>query len=174
MTPQKQKYRHAEDEGQFGDCHRTCIAMILDLPRDDVPHFMEGTSMDWPDGDPRWLACEDAERAWLATRGLQPVHCAYDGSMPLSVVLAVLAHTVRNVPVILGCTSTNGGNHSVVYYNGSIFNPNDSGIKGPMRDGMWWVTTLAHQGKPLAQGQLEQLAMPDPLGYQRGQQGADS
>ena len=40
----KQKYKHDPDNGIFGDCYRTCLAYILGLDRDDVPHYV--TTMD--------------------------------------------------------------------------------------------------------------------------------
>jgi len=46
MRPQKQKFAHKPDEGVFGDCFRTALAAILDLDRDDVPHFNEGAMFD--------------------------------------------------------------------------------------------------------------------------------
>lgn len=36
---QKQKYKHSPSEGTFGDCHRTAIACLLGMSRDDVPHW---------------------------------------------------------------------------------------------------------------------------------------
>jgi hypothetical protein len=154
MRPQLQSIRdHNEDSSQFGDCHRTCIAMILDLDRDEVPHFMDGVPMNAPADSPEYLAAEAAERAWLAERGLTPVYVAYDGSIGLDELLTVLAVTVKDAAVILGCTSSSGVNHSVVYYRGSIYNPNINTIAGPMRDGFWWVTIYSHLTNPLSPAQ---------------------
>jgi hypothetical protein len=35
---------------EVGDCFRCCIASLLDLPRDEVPHFAGG-----PDGNAMWI-----------------------------------------------------------------------------------------------------------------------
>ena len=152
MRPQLQAIRHAEADGQFGDCHRTCIAMILDLDRDEVPHFMDGVPNTADAEAPESKAAEQAERDWLAARGLVPIHWGYDGSTPLSEVLAVLERTTRGSAVILGCTSGRGFNHSVVVYEGRVYNPAGGGgtIAGPMRDGYWIVTAYAHLTQPIA------------------------
>lgn len=34
-------------EGRPGDCWKTCIASLLELPMDDVPHFVEYGDMWW-------------------------------------------------------------------------------------------------------------------------------
>jgi hypothetical protein len=54
--------------------------------------------------------------------------------------MSKLAH---GSPLILGCTSSNGTNHSVVIHDGRVHNPNNGGITGPMRDGNWWLTIYA-------------------------------
>lgn len=153
MRPQLQRYGHIECQGEFGDCHRTCIAMILDLDRDEVPHFMDGVPNTAPADAPESRAAEQAERDWLAGRGLVPVYWGYEGSSTsLEQVLAVLEQTTRGTAVILGCTSGRGLNHSVVVYQGRIYNPagGNGVIAGPMRDGLWVVTAYAHLTRPLA------------------------
>lgn len=42
-----QKYLHDPDNGQIGDCFRACIASILDLERDEVPHFARDHGTDY-------------------------------------------------------------------------------------------------------------------------------
>lgn len=153
MKPQLQSIAdHSESSGKFGDCHRTCIAMILDLDRDEVPHFMDGVPNDADAESPEAQAAEQAERDWLAARGLVPVHWGYDGHTSLTEILTALGRTVRGSAVILGCTSGGGFNHSVVVYEGRIYNPagGNGTIAGPMRDGFWVVTAYAHLTKPIA------------------------
>jgi hypothetical protein len=141
VRPQTQKFRRNNaDENEFGDCHRTCIAMILNMDRDDVPHFMEGVHPDTPADDPAWEACAQKERDWLRERGLSIVVIPYVGETPLEVLLEQLGKFAIDAPVILGVTSGNGCNHSVVVYNGKIYNPNEGTIAGPMKDGLWWLT----------------------------------
>ncbi len=42
--------------GIRGDCQRTCIACLLDLPTEEVPHFLENDDDDWLVELNRWLA----------------------------------------------------------------------------------------------------------------------
>lgn len=157
MKPQLQSIRDNDAAaGTFGDCHRTCIAMILDLDRDEVPHFMADCPPGLPPDDPRSVASERAERAWLAGRGLVPVYVPYPGELPLTTLLEQLKVTARGTAVVLGCTSGRGYNHSVVVYEGLVYNPNQGIILGPMQDSMWWVTIYAHMTHPLAP-HIEQL-----------------
>jgi len=56
MTPADQEFTHQPESGQYGDCQRAVIASLLDLPREEVPHFyrdeVEG-------GKPFWEAVAD-------------------------------------------------------------------------------------------------------------------
>lgn len=47
MKPVDQEFVHRPDIGQHGDCQRAVIASLLDLPRAEVPHFLQ-----LADGDP--------------------------------------------------------------------------------------------------------------------------
>lgn len=151
MTPQLQKYRFRNAENIPGDCHRTCIAMILDMDRDDVPHFMADVSYDHEKGGPEWEAAGKLEDAWLRTQGLIAVAIPFAGDAQLSDIVSMFHNMNPNAAAILGCTSENGVNHSVVMYGGKIYNPTgqQGTIKGPMKDGLWWITVLAHLTKPL-------------------------
>lgn len=40
MIYQKQLYLHEPDKMQFGDCHRTSLACLLNIPVEDSPHFI--------------------------------------------------------------------------------------------------------------------------------------
>lgn len=68
-----QEFMHDAADGTVGDCFRACIATILGLPREDVPHFVklgtadDGTDIRDDDGQPRWA---NLTQAWLAERGL--------------------------------------------------------------------------------------------------------
>lgn len=55
---------HDPASGKIGDCFRCSVASILELPREDVPHFME---QDWHRETPAWYA--DVCR-WLAPMGM--------------------------------------------------------------------------------------------------------
>ena len=69
MTPHTQSILHNHDwkQGdQVGDCFRTSIACILDLPIDSVPHFVQEQC----DGGRSW---RDSLLAWLEPQGLSVV-----------------------------------------------------------------------------------------------------
>jgi hypothetical protein len=42
MTPVDQSLAHDPANGVWGDCMRACIASLLDLPIERVPHFFDG------------------------------------------------------------------------------------------------------------------------------------
>lgn len=137
MKPQLQRYQSGF--GNYGDCHRTCVAMILNMDRDDVPHFMEDLRPGLPATDPASIACEQREAEWLAERGLATTSIPFLPETTLDTILWQLRHTARGA-VLLGC-GTDAGDHSVVIYEGEIHNPHPNlPITGPMLDGHWWLT----------------------------------
>jgi hypothetical protein len=147
MRLQKQAYLHDPSNGIFGDCYRTCLACILDMDRDDVPHYV--TTMDpveWAENvQPKY-------DAWLAELGLQelaiPVHDA-----DLEQILNF--HKTRSVQAtvaMLTGKSSSGCNHVVIVTNGQIVHDpsiTESSIIGPCDDGFYWLTWLI----PLARGE---------------------
>lgn len=62
MIPQRQLNRHNPANGEWGDCWRTCIACILDLRPEEVPHFFDGDVIQW-EGIKR-------TQEWLIARGM--------------------------------------------------------------------------------------------------------
>lgn len=60
MNPIDMTVMHDPDNGKIGDCFRCCVASILELPANEVPHFMD---YPWDGPDPgqwfgtlnRWL-----------------------------------------------------------------------------------------------------------------------
>lgn len=141
MKPQKQLFRHRPKDGIYGDCHRTAIAIVLDMDAKDVPHFMHGGVS----GD----EAADLAEAWLNERGIATINVVYGGQLPVSDVLATVdLYNRRSRPVfLLTGKSCNGTGHVVVCSDGKIAcDPalDDSGIVGPCDDGFYWVTFFAH------------------------------
>lgn len=139
MKPQKQLFRHRPADGVYGDCHRTAIAIALDMDARDVPHFMDCAVAETA-GD-----AHDRAEAWLNARGICTINLIFAGDGPLESVLdTIRAVNPRSRPVfILGGQSKNGCNHSVVCCDGAIAcdpSQDDSGIIGPCDDGYYWVT----------------------------------
>jgi hypothetical protein len=150
VTPQKQRYtRGNAPAGEVGDCHRTCVAMILNMHRDDVPHFMKDCHPSMTVEDPAMRAAEQAEVDWLSKRGLTAVNIPFPGETLIIDLLEQVKIMSHGAPIVLGCSVNgftasvhpSGHDHSVVIHEGKIYNPNSGAtITGPMRDGLWWLT----------------------------------
>lgn len=135
MKPLKQRFRHDPDNGIWGDCHRAAIASIFELPLDEVPHFLD-KGVDSTIG----AAAQDA---WLATRKMGSFSVAFD--IELIDLLEMMAINATDVFWILGGTSRNQVNHSVVACGGLILHDpslDNSGIVAPCNDGHYWVTVF--------------------------------
>lgn len=149
MTPQKQFIKGYDPEaGVFGDCHRTCFAVLLDMEPEEVPHFMHGhVEGDHDNG-------QDVDRRiaeWLSGFGLRAASFSYDSdALSLKELMAWMAEMNPGVPFILGGTSPRGVGHSVVCLDGTVAcdpvtgeacEPSEA-VVGPMPGGYWWITTL--------------------------------
>jgi hypothetical protein len=135
MIQRKQLFLHRPAEGQYGDCHRTAIACLLDLEPDQVPHFLH----DDCDG----TAFRKRVDAYLRTQGLVQVEEAFNSS--LADVLLTLDSLAPHVYYLLGGKSKTGCNHTVIGCGGEIVwdpSPAEVGIVGPCSDGMYWITFL--------------------------------
>jgi hypothetical protein len=139
MKYHKQAFRHDPANGVYGDCFRTAVACVLEVPRDEVPHvFHDGC--DGPTADERM-------NAWLAARGLMQFVIAFDGKdLSLEQVLAPINCAVGGMPeYLLYGRSKNGTDHVVVCMGNRVaWDPaiDDSGIVGPCNDGYWWIVAL--------------------------------
>jgi hypothetical protein len=139
IRPIKQRLLHAPDAGIYGDCHRAALASLLDLPYGMVPHFMDGLSRE------EAYKFQDAERVFLQSIGLYPI-CLNLTSGSFEDCMRYLQHNNPGVPYLLGGTSRNGTNHTVICCDGKLIHdpsPVDSGIIGPCDDGYFWVTYIA-------------------------------
>lgn len=145
MRPQKQLNRHCPAEGIYGDCHRTAIAIILDMDAADVPHFYDGA-----DGKGAAPEVWEAQERWLNERGYTAISVAFPGESALDqIFLAVKNANIQqpNLCYILGGESKTGVNHSVVCMAGPceiVCDPSQdgAGIIGPCDDGFYWVTFI--------------------------------
>ena len=136
MRPQKQAFHHKPHDGQIGDCHRTVIACLLDLDRDEVPHF---ALPDFADT----AAFHAKEAAFLRLHGLTTVVTYFD--CDLADVLATQKGSNPGVYYILGGMSATGANHSVIGLDDGIeWDPSitNAGIVGPLDNGYYSVSHL--------------------------------
>lgn len=137
MIPIKQTIKHNPDNGQFGDCHRACIASILELPIEKVPHFgYDGNK----DGQIFWNRINE----FLHQFGLKEVQFAFEGE--LKDILNMMKMLNPDIHYLLGCASKRGYGHSVVCFNDNIVH--DPTLMEPPHeynklDGFYWITVLA-------------------------------
>lgn len=94
MTPIDQKYLRGGDIP--GDCVRACVCSILDLPLEEVPHFVRWHGHEWA------VALMD----WCEARGIE-ANCYSGGSD-------------HNAPYMLCGPSPREGRHAVVAQAGLI------------------------------------------------------
>lgn len=134
-------FRHAPAQGQYGDCHRTAIACLLDLHPVDVPHFYQlkvealarGEAYDWE---------ADVER-FLRTRGFTQAHVNFNSTLEdlFSFMGSVNPHTLY----LLGGESVRGVNHTVICRGGRFEwdpHPDSDFLRGPLDNGFFTVTFL--------------------------------
>lgn len=136
MKLQKQLNRHKPSEGIYGDCQRTCFAMMFDLDAKDVPHFLE-------DGLDNELFHTKID-AWLKQQGYRQFFMVFN-DCTLKAVLDHMLALNPNFYYILSGQSRNLTDHSVVCFNNKIIaDPalDDSGIIGPCSDGLFWITVF--------------------------------
>lgn len=139
MRPQRHLIDHAPAEGRYGDCMRTCVAVILDLHASEVPHFCDDPSA--VRGSESWW--EVRLNTWLAERGLSYATVAYSGAEALETVMEWTSKQSPTVPMILLGTSSLGSNHVVVVMNGEIVcDPSGNGIVGPSQEGTWELSMI--------------------------------
>jgi len=146
MTPQPQLIKHDPENGQHGDCQRTCVAAILDLHASEVPHFCDDPSA--TRADDGWWA--KRQERWLADRGLACATFAYSGEAALADVMLWTSAQNPTTPMILLGKSSLGCNHVVVVLNGEIVcDPSGNGIVGPSLEGTWEVSVISVAAKVL-------------------------
>jgi hypothetical protein len=140
MKPVKGNVNHDPDNGTWGDCHRAAVASLLELPLEKVPHF--------GDGGPDAEEFTARERRFLSSLGLWPVYFAYKDT-PLEAIQRYMKLANPGVYYLLGGTSRLGTPHTVVGLDDEIVHdPSrvNSGIVGPMADGVYWVTVVVDIG----------------------------
>lgn len=136
MQPVHCQVKH-DPPNSYGDCLRACIATVLDMDPQEVPHFADGGAS----GDEAmwWL------RGWAKTHGLAPFITAFPGDVSMADLLE-MQRTVNpdSVYVLFGGTS-GGGDHCVVCKGGEVVhNPAwyHSSLVGPLSNGTWQILVM--------------------------------
>lgn len=136
MRPQKQLFRHDPANEIWGDCFRTCIAIILDRDAADVPHFMDCTAT--PDPADRDHKIDE----WLGEQGLRRIEIYLNGAETMENVMVCGHRWGKGMPWMLSGMSRTPANHVVVCRGTEIFcDPSltDAGIVGPMDNDFWCI-----------------------------------
>lgn len=138
MTPAHCRVSTRTSDGSYGDCVRACIATILDLSPDDVPHF-------YHDGDGE--AGMQRARDWLGERGQSLFVTVYSGEADLEAVLSLVGRQNPGATYMLFGATAEGENHCVVCQGDAVvWNPAwfGSAIVQPLTDnGFWGVGVIA-------------------------------
>lgn len=132
MIYNKQLFKHEPKKGYFGDCHRTCLACILNISPEEIPNF--GIYYDNPE---KFI---EEERKWHLINNIISIVCPYTGS--IEGILKTQKEQNPNTYYILSGISKNDLGHSVVCLNDEIiWDPalDNSGIVRPFNDGYYWV-----------------------------------
>lgn len=138
MTPFKQLYKHDPDKGIWGDCHRTAIGCLLDIPPEQLPHF-------WQDkhDEPVYIIMQDINvylhniGYYLASFSVQS-HSTED-------ILVWMKEMNPNLYYLLTGMSKNQVGHTVICCNDAIIHDpslDDSGIIGPVDEDTFIIELL--------------------------------
>ena len=112
MTPVMCRTRHNPPKS-YGDCLRACIASVMDLEPEHVPHFAD---MGATGEEARASA-----RRWLGLRGLTITAFALDGTETVEGVLDWMgANNPDTTWMLFGSTGVSGGDHVVVCQGGAV------------------------------------------------------
>ena len=137
MTPYLQLVGHDPDNFSVGDCWRTCIGCLLNMPPEKVPHFCENS---WDDG----AKVEKLTKEWLRLKGLSYIEIPFTCTVP-----ELLAHCAANYPDVYHIISgrvDDGPNHAMIGLNGHfLWDPSggeDGILNGPMDTQQLTVTFL--------------------------------
>ncbi len=137
MTPYQQLFRHLEDGVAPGDCWRTCLGCLLDLPPLEVPHFVQIAG--WENN----TECTRLTKEWLKEKGFYLFEVAFTGE--LQGILNYMEAVNPGIYYTLGGNSANHTGHSVICLNDKIVHDpgiDAPGIVGPMDDGYFWIGAL--------------------------------
>ncbi len=166
MIPYKQLFKHDPENGTYGDCHRTAIGSVFNIPPGQMPHFYD---QDRSEAEAQHLLGE-----WLATRGLTQISLPFPVATPWAAddIREILSHIKRwngGQYYLLSGSSRPGIGHTVVCLDDMILSdpsPTEAGINGPLEGGYYLVTFF---GSSLASSKV--VASPKVLPRGKFQEG---
>lgn len=140
MKLQKQRYNYADPQG--GDCFRTCIACVIGMDRDEVPHWQASS------GEHPSIQAED----WLNARGLE-FEEAYHQADSVQAALDWMTAWVGDEPFLFYGQTRRGTCHCVIAQRGKIvWDPAnyDASVIGPMPECGFYGGAIVRRGRNLA------------------------
>jgi len=140
MTPFKQLYGHDPANGIFGDCYRTAIGCLLDMPPEQVPHFYDGLTQESDATE-----ANNAVRYWLSQQGYALVTIAFENCTLDDLLYTQRHNNPKLYYLISGKSGAHDCNHIVVACGGQIvWDPSkkDSGISGPNQNNQFIIEFL--------------------------------
>lgn len=156
MTPFKQLYNHDPKNGLYGDCYRTAIGCLLDLPPEKVPHFYDGY-----DQNDDATEANKTVKYWLLQQGVALVQIAYEASLA-DVLTAQSINNPGLYYMLSGRSGKNDCNHVVIACGGDIvWDPSkvNSGVKGPNQNGQIIIEYLVPSGMVQTAEEIELLSL---------------
>lgn len=146
MLRQKQLLKHNPDEGIYGDCHRTALACLLDIPVEQAPHFIGENEARRKRGETDdMLAWLPHQAAWLAELGYATVDISFHGDEGVEPIFRYMQARNPNIYYLLGGTSPRGTHHTVICCGGGFeWDPHPDGgfLTGPFDNGFYEITFL--------------------------------
>lgn len=137
MKPVHCIVKHDPAAGTYGDCIRACIATILELPAEKVPHFAHDNA------EP--FTVYQRVREYLADHKLAPFWINFDGAIPREDLLSMLHQLNPESIFMLYGSFEHGGDHVLVCRGGEIVH-DPAWYRSPMTKpgshGTWTVCVL--------------------------------
>jgi hypothetical protein len=124
MTPTKQTLLHDPKAGVYGNCFTACMASLLDLPIEAVPHFTEMIPV-----GPEWV---DLINGWLRRFGLAYLEFEITDVAGWKPFLDGLGYHVLSGP----SPRHEGATHAVIARGGAMVfdpHPSDEGLGAGFR-----------------------------------------
>ena len=131
MKPCQCRVSHQPEKNQYGDCLRACVASILEVDPETVPHFFH----DGCDGE----TAIKRLREYLKTFNLNAYYTIIDGSVKREEIYKYHKDNNPDIYYLL-FGSTNTGEHVVICKNDKVVhNPSWAGpsIVKPGSNGFW-------------------------------------
>lgn len=114
LSPQSQRIKHDPENGQWGDCFRTAVAVCLGRDAEQVPHVMH-------DPTKHSDSAVDRLRDWLRPQGLGFSQTIYHADTDIAEILKATAHLSPGIPFVLSGLSPRGPyGHCVVICDGEV------------------------------------------------------